>query len=144
MAITGVAGLKSVINKELDPSCLIGGVILTNQSGFDCLDQEVDETGRAVLQPDPTQPTRMLFKGILPVEVFSDAILPNIDATHFPIFVGRTKSGCTMKVFSRLKVAVSAHYRFGNGQTTFRVQEGFAVVSTDASSYVYGSLTAKS
>lgn len=144
MEIVGIAGMKSAINKELDPSCLIGGVIITNQSGFDYLDQEIDENGRAVLQPDPTQPTRMLFKGILPVEVFADAELPNIDATHAPVFIGRTKSGCTMKEFERLKVAVSAHYRFGKGQTTFRIQEGIDVVSTDPTAYIYGSLAAKS
>ncbi len=143
MAISGVAGMKSVVNKSLDPSCLIDGVIITNQSGFDCLDQEVDDSGRSVLQPDPTQPTRMLFKDVLPIEVFADAELENIDATHFPVFVGSIKAGCTMKEFQRMRLAVSSHFAFNKGQDVFRVQEGIAVVSTDKSAYVYGSLTAK-
>lgn len=140
-AITGADGLRSSINTDLDPSCLIGGFILTNQSGFDCLDKEVDGEGRHVLQQDFTNPAIFRFRG-MPVVPFPDAILANIDSTHFPIFYGDTKAGAIMKLYKNLLMATSAHVNFTKAQTLLRVIEGFDVISADTSAYIYGSLTA--
>lgn len=140
-AITGADGLRSSINKDLDPSCLVGGFILTNQSGFDCLDQEVDGEGRHALQQDFTNPGIFRFRG-MPVVAFPDATLANIDSTHFPIFYGDTKAGAIMKLYKSLLMATSAHANFTKAQTLLRVIEGFDVISADTSAYIYGSLTA--
>ena len=140
-AVAGWEALKASITKDLDPSCLIGGVIVTNQSGFACLDAEKDGNGRPVLQPDPSEPTRKLFQG-LPIEIFPDAQLANIDATHFPIFYGNTKAGVDFMEYQDLLLEVSEHYLFNKNQNCMRVTEGFDVVSTDTSAYVYGSLSA--
>ena len=43
-AIKGLDELKSSINKDLDPSARIGAVIVTNQTGFDIMDSEKDDT----------------------------------------------------------------------------------------------------
>jgi len=140
-AIAGWKAFKKSITVDLDPSCLIDGVIITNQSGFACLDEEEDNDGRPVLQPNPANPTEKLFQG-LRVEVFPDAQLPNIDATHFPMIYGSTKAGATFVEHKALEFNVSEHYLFGKNQNCLRVIEGFDVMSTDTSAYIYGSFSA--
>ena len=140
-AIAGWAALKKSINVDLDPSCLIGGMIVTNQSGFACLDEEVDGNGRPILQENPANRTQKLFQG-LPIHVFPDAQLPNIDGTHFPVIYGDTKAGCTFVEHQSLEFALSDQYLFGKNQNCLRVIEGFDVMSTDTSAYIYGSFTA--
>lgn len=140
-AVAGWQAFKKSINVDLDPSCKIGGVIVTNQSGFACLDDEVDGNGRPILQQNPAHPTEKMFQG-LPVHVFPDAQLPNIDATHFPIFYGNLKAGATFVEHQALEFAISEHFLFNKNQNCLRVIEGFDVMSTDTSAYIYGSLTA--
>lgn len=140
-AVAGWKALKKSITVDLDPSCLIDGVIATNQSGFAALDAEEDNDGRPVLQPNPTNPTQKLFQG-LPVKVYPDAQLPNIDATHFPIFYGATKAGATFVEREALEFNYSEHALFGKNQNCLRVIEGFDVMSTDTEAYIYGSFSA--
>lgn len=140
-AIAGWKALKKSIMVDLDPSCLIDGVIATNQSGFACLDAEEDADGRPVLQPNPAHPTEKLFQG-LRVKVYPDAQLPNIDGTHFPIIYGATKAGATFVEHQDLEFTLSEHYLFNKNQTCLRVVEGFDVMSTDTEAYIYGSFSA--
>ena len=140
-AVAGWKALKKSINVDLDPSCLIGGVIATNQSGFAVLDEEEDNNGRPILQQNPVNPTEKLFQG-LPVKVYPDSQLPNIDATHFPIFYGNTKAGATFKEYAALEFAFSEHANFNKNQNTLRVIEGFDTISTDTTAYIYGSFAA--
>ena len=126
---------------DIDPSCKINGLIVTNQSGFGTLDEEKDENGRSILQPNPANPTEKLFQG-LPIQVFPDAQLPNIDETHFPMFYGDTKAGATFVEYNPLEFATSEHFGFGKNQNYMRVIEGFDVMSTDTEAYIYGSFTA--
>ena len=140
-AIAGWKALKKSINVDLDPSCKLQGVIVTNQSGFACLDEEEDNNGRPILKENPANPTEKLFQG-LPIHVFPDAQLPNIDATHFPIFYGDTKAGATFVEKQSLEFATSEHYGFSKNQNYMRVIEGFDVMGTDNSAYIYGSFTA--
>lgn len=140
-AVAGWKALKKSITVDLDPSCLIDGVIATNQSGFAALDAEEDNDGRPVLQPNPANPTQKLFQG-LPVKVYPDAQLPNIDETHFPIIYGSTKAGATFVEKDSLEFMTSEHYLFGKNQNCLRVIEGFDVMSTDTEAYIYGSFSA--
>ncbi len=140
-AVAGWEALKESITVDLDPACLIDGVIATNQSGWACLDKEKDGDGNPVLQPNPANPTQKLFQG-LPVKVYANAELPNIDATHFPMFYGSTKAGCTMVVYDGMEFTVSEHFLFGKNQNCMRVIEGFDTMSTDTAAYIYGSFAA--
>lgn len=140
-AVAGWKALKKSINKDLDPSALIGGVIVTNQSGFTALDEEEDKDGRPVLQANPANPTQKLFQG-LPIVVFPDAQLPNIDDSHFPVIYGDTKAGATFVEHTGLEFNLSEHFFFGKNQNCLRVIEGFDVMSTDTGAYIYGSFSA--
>ena len=140
-AVAGWKELKKSITKDLDPSCLLDGVIVTNQSGFAALDAEEDADGRPVLQPNPAHATEKLFQG-LPVKVYPDAQLPNIDGTHFPVIYGSLKAGCTFVEHQALQFTVSEHFLFNKNQNCLRVIEGFDVMSADTSAYIYGSFSA--
>lgn len=140
-AIAGWKALKKSITTDLDPSCKVNGIIATNQSGFGVLDEEEDAYGRPILQSNPANPTEKLFQG-LPVKVYPDAQLPNLDATHFPVFYGDTKAGAIMKEHKSLEFSVSEHFLFNKNQDCLRVVEGYDVMSADTSAYIYGSFTA--
>lgn len=132
--------LRESINLDLDPSCLIGGMIVTNQTGFNIMDNEKDQNGRGLLQPDPTNATRKMFKE-LPIKVFSDAQLPNVEEKA-PVFYGDTKSGAYFMEFQYLFFASSAHAGFTKNRTLLRVIEGYDVIGTDKEAYCYGLLSA--
>lgn len=140
-AVAGWKGLKKSINADLDPSCKINGFVVTNQSGFAVLDEEEDNNGRPILQSNPANPTEKTFQG-LPIKVYPDAQLPNIDATHFPVFYGDTKAGAIMKEHKSLEFSVSEHFLFNKNQDCLRVVEGYDVMNADTSAYIYGSLSA--
>lgn len=140
-ALSGWKALKKSINVDLDPSCKINGIIVTNQSGFAALDEEEDANGRPILQQNPANPTEKLFQG-LPVKVYPDTHLANIDATHFPVIYGDTKAGATFVEHQNLEFAISEHFLFNKNQNCLRVLEGFDVMSTDTGAYIYGSFTA--
>ena len=138
-ALNGWKSLKKSINKDLDPSAKIDGVIITNQSGWTYLDEEEDKTGRPILQPNPANATEKLFQGMV-VHVFPDAQLPNIDDSHAPVIYGSTKAGCTFVEHEALEFTISEHYLFNKNQNCLRVIEGFDTMSTDTSAYIYGSM----
>lgn len=140
-AVAGWKALKKSINVDLDPSCKLDGVIITNQSGFACLDEEEDADGRPVLKDNPMHATEKMFQS-LPIYVFPDAQLPNIDDTHFPMIYGSTKAGATFVEHESLEFAISEHVFFKKNQNCLRVIEGFDVMSADTSAYVYGSFSA--
>lgn len=135
-AIVGWDALRTSINVDLDPACLVDGVIVTNQTGFAELDAEKDQTGRGILTTNPTNATQKMFNG-LPIHVFSDAQLPNVGGKA-PIFYGSLKAGATFVEHTALEFATSEHYFFGKNQNALRVVEGFDVMGTDTDAYVYG------
>lgn len=135
-ALKGLSELKTSLNKDLDPDALIGAVIVTNQTGFDAMDSEVDAVGNPILTTDLADPTRKLLKGI-PIEVYSDAQLPNVSGKA-PIFYGALDAGCYFIDKDGLEFAVSDQYLFGKNQTALRVIEGFDAIQADSNAYIYG------
>lgn len=132
--------LRSSINKDIDPMLIANSIIVTNQSGFNALDEAVDGNGRPILAPNPKDPAEKLFNG-LPVRVFSDKQLPNIDTTHAPIFYGDTRTGVQMIMYKNMEFAMSTEFLFNKNQTCLRVIEGFVVKQFDKDAYMYGKLS---
>lgn len=81
-----IKGLKTAMNTGLDPAISQTSVVVTNQSGYNVLDNITDLNGRYLLQPDPTQPKRMLFGG-RPVVALSDSLLAN-ESDKAPVYIG--------------------------------------------------------
>jgi len=136
------AALKASINVDLDPGSLYNTKIVTNQDGFNVLDQALDLNGRPVLQPDPTQPTRRLFIGY-PVEVYSNAMLPS-DSTNnvAPIYYGNIEDGVQFVDLDNISFASSKEAGFMSNTTICRLIEWVDVVQADASDkcYCFGKL----
>ena len=69
VSISTLDSIKTVLNTKLDAS-LIDVRIVVNQDSYNYLDCLKDENGRPLINPDPMQKDRMLFKGIYPIEKF--------------------------------------------------------------------------
>uniref|UniRef100_A0A7U3YD58 Phage major capsid protein, HK97 family n=1 Tax=Geobacillus sp. (strain Y4.1MC1) TaxID=581103 RepID=A0A7U3YD58_GEOS0 len=84
--------IKKVLNVDLDPAISANSIILTNQDGYHWLDEQKDANGRYLLQDDPTQPGRKLFKG-RPVVVASNRFLKTEGTTTLlaPFIIGELK-----------------------------------------------------
>jgi HK97 family phage major capsid protein len=84
--------IKKVLNVDLDPAISATSIILTNQDGYHWLDEQKDANGRYLLQDDPTQPGRKLFKG-RPVVVASNRFLKTEGTTTLlaPFIIGDLK-----------------------------------------------------
>lgn len=133
--------LKSSINKDLDPAALYGTVIVTNQDGFDMLDSALDEMGRPLLQPDPTQPTRRLFKGY-PIHVFSNSLLKSTAATstkdgYAPVYYGNITEGVKFVDLGITAFAASKDAGFMSNTTIARLIEFIDVIQNDSSDACY-------
>lgn len=139
--VKGWVALKKSINVDLDPAMLIDGVIVTNQTGFAMLDEEVDADGKPVLQENPADRTKKLFQG-LPIRVFVDSQLPMIAAGKAPIIYGSTKELGTFLEYQRLSLAVSEHYAFNKNQDTMRVIQGHTMFIVDKEAAIYGTFEA--
>ena len=137
-ALTGFKDLKSSINRDLDEGIKYGAVIVTNQDGFDALDKELDETGRPILQPVVTDPTKKTFAG-LPVIVYSNAMLPTV-VNKAPVFYGNLSEAVDFIDNSAYSFALSEHAGFKANMTYARVIEYVDVVQKDNSDkiYIYG------
>ena len=136
--LADVFDLIDTIDLSIDPDCLIDGVVVTNQTGFNRMAQATDENGHPYLQPDLTKKNTKLFHG-LPVEVFSDAQLPNV-GEDAPVFYGDTRAGCWFVEYSQLLFAASSHAGFNKNATILRVIEGYDVIGADKDAYGYGLL----
>lgn len=142
-SLANVKALKGSINKDLDPSCKLVGSILTNQDGFDFLDEETDNTGRPLLQPDPTNETVRRFKGMT-VNVAPTAQLANEADGSFPIFYGDIPGGVWMPMLLDYYLAASAEAGFTKNMTYLRCIEGYDLIGADKGAYIYGKLKAAS
>lgn len=140
-AIAGSKALKSALNTDLDPDCKAAGRIITNQTGFNFLDQETDTTGRPLLQPDPTNATLKRLYG-LDVTVLSTSQLADEADGSFPIFCGDTASAIWMMMLLDYLFASSTEAGFTKNQTYLRVMEGYDVVAADKDAYFYGKMKA--
>lgn len=141
VAIKGLSGLRKQINTALDDSYMVDAVILTNHTGFEMLDSEVDAIGRPMLNRNPVDPTDLRYMG-LPVIKVSDALLPNESGGAAPIFFGSLKAGITFYDYMQLQFAISEHALFSKNQTAMRIIEGFTVMQEFSDAYVYGKLSA--
>lgn len=140
-AIADWKALKKSINKDLSEAVKGNMVIVTNQDGFDTLDEALDSQGRPVLQPDPTNPTKKLFMGY-PVEVFDNSLIPTV-STKAPIFYGDLKDAVKFANNGQYAFATDKSVGFLSNVTVARIITYMDCIQVDASdkAYVYGEFT---
>lgn len=99
-----VGEIKTILNKVLDPAISVSATIITNQSGFDYLDQLEDKQGRPLLQPDPSTGTPMILK-TRRVVMASDALLPLLAGNALPFYIGDMTQYGTLFMRQPLEIA---------------------------------------
>ncbi|WP_315122333.1 phage major capsid protein [uncultured Clostridium sp.] len=87
--------LKDIFNVELDPAFELTSIAIMNQDVFNHFDKMKDDKGKYILQPDPTQSTKMLLFGKYPIVKVSNKTLPTV-ANKAPIYCGDLKEGITI------------------------------------------------
>jgi len=133
-------------NTSVDPSILSTSFFLTNVSGCNELHKVKDAMGNYLLQPDPSQPQRMLIQGKQVVMV-ADRWLPSAGtaaAPVYPLYFGDLSQAVTLfdrEQMSLLSTNVGAG-AFEKDQTKIRVIDRFDVQATDTEAFVAGSFTA--
>ena len=92
-----IKGIKSVLNKTLDPAFAAVANIILNQSGFNIFDGLLDSTNRPLLQPLVTDESAYRLGGKM-ITRMSDAALANGTGTGkpAPIYIGDFKSFGTL------------------------------------------------
>jgi HK97 family phage major capsid protein len=125
-AIADLDDIKTILNVDLDPSIEMNAMILTNQDGYNFLDQLKDVDGRPLLQPDPTQPSRKLIGG-KPVVKVANRWLPSTGTTpkKAPIYIGDLKE--FLVLFDRQQYSIASTNvggkAFGRNTTDVRAIE---------------------
>lgn len=142
--VTGTDKIKEIINVTLDPAIELSAVIITNQDGFNYLDQLKDEKGNYLMQPDPTQPTQKLLFG-KKVKKLANRWLPTTGTTtkKAPIIIGDLKEAIVL--FDRQQYSIASTNvggkSFGRNSTDIRAIEREDVQIFDNEAAVYGELT---
>lgn len=132
--IADYKGITKALNVTLDPAIAANAVIVTNQTGYDFLDNAVDGNERPLLTENLTQPGFKQFKGKT-VHVLPDQVLAN-SGTKAPVFVGDFNE--FMYFFDRkgVEVSISEHAGFTKNATLMRAIERFDVIKYDAAAAV--------
>ncbi|WP_110930953.1 phage major capsid protein [Paenibacillus bouchesdurhonensis] len=84
--LADVKAINTVLNVGLDPAISLTSMLLTNQDGFNWLDNQEDGNGKPILQEDITKPGRKLFKG-RPIEVVPNRLLATT-GDQAPLVIG--------------------------------------------------------
>lgn len=148
-AFDGLDAIKQSLNIDLDPMIAQNAAIITNQSGYNFLDQQKDGQGHPLLQPDPTQSTRKLMFG-KPVVVLSNNYFANVTGgttasptTLAPVILGDLAEAVVL--FDRQQYSIlstnTGGDSFKRNTTDVRVIEREDVKQWDTGAVVYGQIT---
>ncbi|MBO0575107.1 phage major capsid protein [Clostridium botulinum] len=111
--------IKSILNKELPSEIAKNAIIITNQDGFDILDNMEDKQGRPYLQGDGTLETPYKIKGKI-VVVLDNEVMPSDATDGAPFIIGDTKQGLVLIDRQQMAVATSKEAGFTNNSTIMR------------------------
>ncbi|OOR14195.1 major capsid protein [Bacillus cereus] len=135
-------GIKTALNVTLDPAFSAVANIVTNQDGFNYLDQIEDKDGRPLLQPDPTNPTRKLLSGKSVIVLSNKTIATDKDGKA-PFIVGDLKEAIVL--WDRKQLSIDMTKEGGNAwrsnTSEFRAIEREDVTLWDSEAVVYGQIT---
>lgn len=134
-AITDYKGIIKALNTKIDPMQAISAVVLTNQDGYDYLDELTDSMGRPLLTQSLADPSMSVFRGKMVIPV-SNEILATKTA-GMPFYVGSMTEAVAF--FDRQQVAIraSSEAGFTKNATYVRAIERFDVQADDTGAMVF-------
>lgn len=127
--------LITALNMKLDPAIAMSAIIITNQTGFDYLDQLEDGNGRPLLTDMLSKPGSREFKG-KEVVVLSDQEMKTTAAKDATFYVGDLEEAVAFFDREVYEMAVSEQAGFTKYATLMRVVERFDVQSMDKAAVV--------
>ena len=128
------------MNTKLDPELLSTAVIITNQNGFDIMDNWKDAVGRPILQDHPTEKTKKTLGGVT-IEVFANRTIKDVDGAS-PVYIGNLEEAIKFMDREQLAIAVSTEAGFTKNLTLVRALQRDDVEPKDLEAYLNISLTA--
>ncbi|ERN52791.1 phage major capsid protein [Alkalihalophilus marmarensis] len=133
-------GIKTTLNVTLDPAFAQEAIIITNQDGFNYLDQLYDGNGRPLLQPDPQDATRKLLFGRR-IVVLSNKTKPSLNGKA-PFIIGDLKEAVVYwdRQQMLLDMTKEGGQAWRTNTTEFRVIEREDVTKWDEEAIVYGEI----
>lgn len=134
-AADNMKAINTALNVDLDPAISQNAIIITNQTGFNFMDNLDDKQGRPLLEINLQNTTQKLYKG-RPVIVLPDTLLP-MNTTKAPVFVGDLTEFITFFDREGLELAVSSEAGFTKNATLIRAIERFDVKKVDGAAMVY-------
>ena len=93
VGLSGLSGIKKVLNVTLGQAYKSSSIILTNDDGLQWLDTLKDQNGRYLLNPNPTEPAKLQLRAgatVVPIEVAPNNILPT-ENSKVPFIIGDLK-----------------------------------------------------
>jgi len=143
-AIANFDDIKNILNVDLDPAITASSIILTNQDGFNHLDKMKDSDGKYIMQPDPTNATKMQIKGRRVVKV-SNKVLKTTGTTtkKAPVIIGDLKEAITLFDFETMELLSTnvGGKAFERNTTDTRAILGFDTQLVDDEAAFYGEVT---
>lgn len=133
--------INTALNVDLDPAVSANAIVITNQTGFNFLDNLVDKQSRPLLELNLQNTTQKVFKG-RKIVVLPDALLP-MNTTKAPVFVGDLTEFATFFDREGLELAISKEAGFTKNATYIRAIERFDVKKVDEKAMVYLELATK-
>lgn len=106
--LTDMDGIKSAVNITLGQAYKNSAKIITNDDGLNYLDTLKDENGRYLLNPDPTDSSKLTLRCgnvVLPIKVLPNKILKTVD-NKVPMIVGDLKSA--IRKWDRQSMSIKA------------------------------------
>lgn len=133
--------VNTALNVDLDPAVSANAIVITNQTGFNFLDNLVDKQNRPLLELNLQNTTQKIFKG-RKIVVLPDTLLP-MNTTKAPIFVGDLTEFATFFDREGLELAISKEAGFTKNATYIRAIERFDIKKVDEKAMVYLELATK-
>ncbi|MFT8879251.1 MAG: phage major capsid protein [Oenococcus sp.] len=140
--------LKTIINVNIDPAIKPTSSFITNQSGFNALDQVKDAMGNYLIQKHVVMPSEehdmggVVYSEVPMIDgkvihVIADRWLPDVPGKH-PLFFGDLKQAVT--IFSREQMSLLTTNigggSFEKDQTKIRVIDRFDTELTDSEAVI--------
>ena len=152
--INGINGIKEIVTVILGQAYKSGAKIITNDDGLQYLDTLTDNTGRPLLNPDPTDSAKLQLRCgtvVIPIKVIPNKHFPTVTTEteiKVPFVVGDLKAGIRRYNRQSMSLMASNVATIGSGENVFNA---FAMNMTlirailrddykelDKDAYVYG------
>lgn len=143
-------GIKEALNVTLGQAFRPTSKIYTNDNGLQFLDTLIDQNGRPLLAPSPTDPMKMVL-GVgpttVPIVVLPNTDLPNLEQ-GIPFIVGDLHEGVVLwdrrhiTLINSTVASVEGYNAFEQGGMLIRADERADYTVRDAEAFVLGYIAA--